>query len=149
VNDAELRSLERLCSKDDLSDSNVATLTQLGLKAAQAIRRTLDMQARLAQVEAERDEARDHLRVSDELRAAQDDTVELNTAEQIAAWLDEWTPTLGECREALSEVVSEPVTLFASRPDTDTASMSDISFDNTVLVVMHAIRAGLWRKDHP
>jgi hypothetical protein len=38
VNDAELRSLERLCSKDDLSDDNAATLTVLGLKAAREIR---------------------------------------------------------------------------------------------------------------
>lgn len=39
MNDAELRSLERLCSKDDLSDGNVATLTLLGLRAATEIRR--------------------------------------------------------------------------------------------------------------
>ncbi len=41
MNDAELRSLERLCSKDDLSDSNVATLTVLGLAAATEIMRLL------------------------------------------------------------------------------------------------------------
>lgn len=45
---AELRSLERLCSKDDLSDSNVATLTVLGLAAAHEIRarRSLDPSVR-------------------------------------------------------------------------------------------------------
>lgn len=38
MNDAELRSMERLCSKDDLSDGNVASLTVLGLAAAHEIR---------------------------------------------------------------------------------------------------------------
>lgn len=51
MNDAELRSLERLCSKDDLSYENTVTLTVLGLKAASALR--------LAQgIEAERDKLR-------------------------------------------------------------------------------------------
>lgn len=38
MTDAELRSLERLCGKDDLSDSNIASLTVLGLAAAREVR---------------------------------------------------------------------------------------------------------------
>lgn len=51
MTDAELRSLERLCSKDDLSDSNVASLTVLGLAAAHEIR----VQRARALIPAERD----------------------------------------------------------------------------------------------
>lgn len=51
MTDAELRSLERLCSKDDLSDSNVATVASLGLKAASELRRlrakVVDLEERL------------------------------------------------------------------------------------------------------
>lgn len=53
MNDAELRSLERLCSKDDLSDDNVATLVVFGLKAADEIRR---LRAQVADLEARLDD---------------------------------------------------------------------------------------------
>lgn len=71
--DAELRSMERLCSKDDLSDSNVATLTALGLKAAQAIRRTLGVEADLEQSRSRHKTCQDNLATTcterDQLRA--------------------------------------------------------------------------------
>lgn len=53
INDAELRSLERICSKDDLSDSNVATLVLLGLKAASEVRR---LRTKVADLEATLDD---------------------------------------------------------------------------------------------
>lgn len=58
MNDAELRSLERLCSKDDLSDGNVATLTVLGLKAASEIRKLRLPVVASEHLASERDEAR-------------------------------------------------------------------------------------------
>lgn len=62
LNDAEMRSLERLCSKDNLSEANVGTLTILGLAAAAEIRELraalAASQQRLAEVERERDSAR-------------------------------------------------------------------------------------------
>ncbi len=53
MTDAELRSLERLSSKDDLSDDNIATLVVLGLKAASEIRK---VRARVADLESRLDD---------------------------------------------------------------------------------------------
>lgn len=67
------------------------------------------------------------------------------TAEAIATWLDEYEPTLDECRRSLSIAAKEPVSIFNAQPGTDLANCTDISFDNTCLVIRQAIRDGKWK----
>lgn len=81
---------------------NVEAMTA-GLAAIATLR------AQVATLTKERDEAQDQLRVSDELRAAQDSTVALNverdTTEQIAAWIER-THNLPRHHPIVSEIRS-------------------------------------------
>jgi hypothetical protein len=69
------------------------------------------------------------------------------TAERIAAWLDEWDPSL-------ADAIALHADMHTIR-DNDTPDDASIvrhnqpSFSNMCLLVMAAIRAGLWRKDQP
>ncbi len=100
----ERRAHEVCIAERDSALARVAALETADLKSSvvvqaelESFRRSVaDLEERirlgdrnLVAALAERDAMRDQLRVSDELRAAQDETVELNTVRRIAIWLDD------------------------------------------------------------
>ena len=68
------------------------------------------------------------------------------TAEAIATWLDDWGPTVGEARSLICDAAKDPdLILFTTSDDDDYIGTTDISFENTCLAIMAALRSGEWR----
>ncbi len=71
---------------------------------------------------------------------------ELDTVTKITEWLDAWTPTIGETEELNGRVWQDLLQRHKSTLVNLYFDDVSLSFDDTCLLVIAAIRAGLWKK---